>query len=88
MKDGTLKKDVLERCDEVQMQACQDCRWRWVVVVEWKTRNFGKRKTFNLLAHFWLCVLAKNYVQRSLDSEAGDLMKLQMYCYRIDGDAK
>ena len=28
MKDETLKKEVLERCVEVQMQACQDCRRR------------------------------------------------------------
>lgn len=45
--------------------------------------SVGTRKTFNLLAHFWLRILAKSYMQRSLDSEAGDLMKLQMYRYQI-----
>jgi hypothetical protein len=41
-----------------------------VVGVEDK-ESVGKRITFNLLAHFWLCVLAKSYMQRSLNSEAG-----------------
>lgn len=58
-----------------------------VVDVDGRRGISWKRKMFNLLAHFWLWILAKSYMQ-SLDSEAGDLMKLQMYCYRIEGDVK
>jgi hypothetical protein len=58
-----------------------------VVVVEWKARNQLESGKCSLTGSFWLCILAKSYMQ-SLDSEAGDWMKLQMYCCRLEGDAK
>jgi len=42
-----------------------------VIVGAEDKESVGKRITFNLLAHFRLCVLAKSYMQRSLNSEAG-----------------
>ena len=47
-----VEKEVLKRCFEVQMQACQDCRWRWLSLWSGRRGINWKAGKVHLLAHF------------------------------------